>query len=88
MERSWREIIRHSTSVASRPREISRNGGAMIRVIRIVAGGRKKKKTSKSLVFPFFPPFRRKFRSIRTRRFRFQREGEENLQRLNSGRCV
>lgn len=55
MERSWREIIRHSTSVASRPREISRNGRAMIRVIRIVAGGRKKKNFQIAR-FPVFPP--------------------------------
>lgn len=59
MERSWREIIRHSTSVASRPREISRNGGAMIRVIRIVAGGRKKKNFQIAR-FPVFPPIEKK----------------------------
>lgn len=53
MERS----SRHSTSVASRQREISRNGGAMIRVIRIVAGkkGRKKKKNFQIARFPVFP---------------------------------
>ena len=52
-----RQIIRHSTS---RQREISRNGGAMIRLIRIVAGGREKKGT-----LARFSPIllRRKFRA-------------------------
>lgn len=87
MERSWREIIRHSTSVASRPREISRNGGAMIRVIRIVAGGRKKKLPNRSFS-RFSPHLEENFGRFVLVGFVSKGEGEENLQRLNSGRCV